>query len=159
MTLFIREAASGDAGLVMGFVRVLADYEKLSHEVEATEADIARDLFGPQPRVFCEIAEWDGEPVGFALWFYTYSTFRGLHGIWLEDLFVDPKCRGKGIGKALMAHLAARCDDEGLGRLEWWVLNWNTPSIEFYKSLGAVMQDEWTVCRVDGAALEALAHK
>lgn len=159
MTLFIRGAAPGDAGLVLQFIRALADYEKLSHEVEATEADIARDLFGPQPRVFCEIAEWDGEPVGFALWFYTYSTFRGRHGIWLEDLFVDPKCRGKGIGKALMAHLAARCDDEGLGRLEWWVLNWNTPSIEFYKSLGAVMQDEWTVCRVDGAALAALVHK
>lgn len=159
MTLFIRGAVPGDAGLVLQFVRALADYEKLSHEVEATEADIARDLFGAQPRVFCEIAEWDGEPVGFALWFYTYSTFRGRHGIWLEDLFVDPKCRGKGIGKALMAHLAARCDDEGLGRLEWWVLNWNTPSIDFYKSLGAVMQDEWTVCRVDGAALAALAHK
>lgn len=157
MSLIIRPAAINDAPIILQFIRDLAEYEKLSHEVDAREDDIARDLFGPEPRVFCEIAEWDGRPAGFALWFYTYSTFRGRHGIWLEDLFVSPEFRGKGIGKALIAHLAKRCTDEDLPRLAWWVLNWNTPSIEFYKSLGAVMQDEWTVCRMDGEALEKLA--
>ena len=157
MTLSIRAAAKGDAKLVHGFITALASYEKLEHEVDATEADIERDLFGPVPKVFCEIAEWDGRPVGFALWFYTYSTFQGRHGIWLEDLFVDPSMRGKGIGKALLTHLARRCVAEGLGRLEWWVLDWNQPSIEFYKGQGGVMQDEWTKVRVDGEALLRLA--
>lgn len=159
MSLTIRRAAPDDAGLIHQFVLKLAEYEKLSHEVEAGEADLARDLFGPEPRVFCEIAEWEGEPAGFALWYYTYSTFLGRHGIWLEDLFVDPDMRGKGIGKALLAHLAKLCSDEGLGRLEWWVLDWNEPSIQFYKAQGAVMQDEWTVCRVNGPALIDLAAK
>lgn len=159
MSLVIRSAVAGDEALILSFIRKLADYEKLAHEVEATEADIARDLFGSQPRVFCEIAEWGGKPVGFALWYYTYSTFRGRHGIWLEDLFVDPDDRGHGTGKALLARLAKRCADEGLGRLEWWVLDWNAPSIAFYKAQGAVMQDEWTVCRVDGDALGELAGK
>jgi GNAT superfamily N-acetyltransferase len=157
MSVSVRQAVSGDEEIVFDFINALAVYEKLAHKVEATSDDIARDLFGPNPRVFCEIAEVDGKPVGFALWYYTYSTFRGKYGLWLEDLFVDPAVRGAGAGKALMAHLAARCVDEGLARFEWWVLNWNTPSIEFYKSLGAVMQDEWTVCRMDGAALEKLA--
>lgn len=159
MSLVIRAAVPGDSGLVMGFIKALADYEKLSHEVEAAEVDIDRDLFGDTPRVFCNIAEWDGKPAGFALWYYTYSTFRGRHGIWLEDLFVDPEFRGKKIGKGLMAHLAQICSAEDLARLEWWVLDWNKPSIEFYKSLGAEMQDEWIVCRMDGAALERLGHK
>ncbi len=141
------------------FIVKLAEYEKLSHEVEASENDIADNLFGDNRKVFCEIAELEGEPVGFALWFYTFSTFQGRHGIWLEDLFVEPEARGKGIGKALLAHLARRCIDEGLGRFEWWVLDWNEPSIEFYKSQGAVMQDEWTVCRVSGTDLAALAGK
>ena len=157
MSLNIRRTTENDTSIILQFIRDLAEYEKLSHEVDACEADISRDLFGPDPRVFCEIAEWDGKPAGFALWFYTYSTFRGRHGIWLEDLFVGPEFRGKGIGKALIANLAKRCVDEKLPRLAWWVLNWNTPSIDFYKSLGAVMQDEWTVCRVDGDALEKLA--
>jgi len=157
MSLNIRRTTENDTSIILQFIRDLAEYEKLSHEVDACEADISRDLFGPDPRVFCEIAEWDGKPAGFALWFYTYSTFRGRHGIWLEDLFVGPEFRGKGIGKALIANLAKRCADEKLPRLAWWVLNWNTPSIDFYKSLGAVMQDEWTVCRVDGDALEKLA--
>lgn len=159
MGVTIRQAAKSDVGHVLKFIRDLAEYENLSHEVEATEAEITRDLFAATPRVFCQIAEWEGEAVGFALWYYTYSTFRGRHGIWLEDLYVDEKCRGKGAGKALMIDLAQRCVREGLARFEWWVLNWNQPSIEFYKSLGAEMQDAWTVCRVDGKALSALAKR
>lgn len=151
--LSIRPAVADDARLIMQFIAALAEYEKLSHEVVASEADITRELFGPTPKVFCEIAEWAGEPVGFALWFYTFSTFQGRHGIWLEDLFVDPSMRGKGIGKALLIQLARRCVAEGLGRFEWWVLDWNAPSIEFYRAQGGVMQDEWTKVRVDGAAL------
>lgn len=153
MTLAIRNAVEADAALILRFVNDLAAYEKLSHEAKATEADIVRDLFGASPKVFCEIAEGDSRPVGFALWFYTYSTFQGRHGIWLEDLFVEPEARGHGIGKALLVNLAQRCVREGLGRLEWWVLDWNAPSIEFYKSQGGVMQDEWTKVRVDGEAL------
>jgi GNAT superfamily N-acetyltransferase len=151
--LTIRSATADDAGLIVQFIAALADYEKLSHEAKATEADILRDLFGADPKVFCEIAEWEGKPVAFTLWFYTYSTFQGRHGIWLEDLFVDPALRGKGIGKALLVNLARRCVAEGLGRFEWWVLDWNEPSIDFYKSQGGVMQDEWTKVRVDGEAL------
>lgn len=154
--LAIRPATAADASLIVDFIRQLAVYEKLEHEARASAADIERDLFGPDPKVFCEIAEWAGNPVGFALWFYTYSTFQGRHGIWLEDLYVDPAMRGKGIGKSLLVHLARRCVKEGLGRFEWWVLDWNEPSIEFYKSQGGVMQDEWTKVRVDGEALLAL---
>jgi len=156
MTLSIRPATPDDAALIVRLIRDLAVYEKLEHEAKATPEDIRRDLFGASPRVFCDIAEADGAPVGFALWFYTYSTFQGRHGIWLEDLFVDPAARGKGAGKALLKHLAQRCVRENLGRLEWWVLDWNTPSIEFYRSQGAVLQDEWTKCRVDGEALQKL---
>ncbi|MGN6095536.1 MAG: GNAT family N-acetyltransferase [Bosea sp. (in: a-proteobacteria)] len=156
MTLSIRPVRAGEAGLVLGFIKELAEYEKLLHEVVASEADIADSLFAESPRVFCEIAEWDGEPVGFALWFYTYSTFRGRHGIWLEDLFVRPEQRGRGIGKALMARLAQRCVDEGLPRMAWWVLNWNEPSRVFYRSIGAKAQDEWTVKRLEGEALARL---
>ncbi len=159
MSLSIRGATEADAGLIVRFIEALAEYEKLLHEAKATEADVLRDLFAPEPRVFCDIAEWEGEPVGFALWFYTYSTFQGRHGIWLEDLFVNPEARGRGIGKALLAHLARRCRREGLGRLEWWVLDWNEPSIEFYKSQGGVMQDEWTRVRVDGEALLTLGEQ
>ena len=153
MALQIRPAAAGDAAQIVRFIADLAAYEKLSHEANATEADIVRDLFGDNPKVFCEIAEWDGQPVGFTLWFYTYSTFQGRAGIWLEDLYVDPALRGKGVGKALLVNLARRCVAEGLGRFEWWVLDWNAPSIDFYKSQGGVIQDEWTKVRVDGDAL------
>lgn len=156
--LVIRPAVRGDAALVVQFIAALAAYEKLSHEAKANEADIVRDLFGDNPRVFCEIAEWEGKPVGFTLWFYTYSTFQGRHGLWLEDLYVDPAMRGKGIGKALLVNLARRCVAEGLGRFEWWVLDWNESSIDFYKSQGGVMQDEWTKVRIDGEALLALGR-
>lgn len=153
MSLVIRPAIAEDAATIVAFVLALAKYEKLEHEAKASEADVVRDLFGAEPKVFCEIAEWEGKPVGFALWFYTYSTFQGRHGIWLEDLYVDPELRGKGIGKALLTDLARRCVREKLGRFEWWVLDWNEPSIEFYKSQGGVMQDEWTKVRVEGDAL------
>ncbi len=156
--LVIRAATPGDAPLIYGFVRELAEYERLSHAVEATQADVARDLFGPEPRVFCDIVEAAGEPIGFALWFYNYSTFRGRHGIYLEDLFVRPSARGKGAGKALLRRLAQRCVDEGLGRLEWAVLDWNQPAIGFYDALGAQAMSEWIVRRLTGEALEALAR-
>jgi GNAT superfamily N-acetyltransferase len=115
-------------------------------------------LFGANPRLFCEIAEWDGEAVGFAVWFINFSTFSGRSGIYLEDLFVRPALRGRGIGKALLVHLARECVANGWSRLQWSVLDWNTPSIEFYKSLGAVLMDEWTICRVGGSDLTALAQ-
>ena len=158
MSLSIRPAVPGDEALILSFIRALAEYERLSDEVSLKEADLTRDLFGATPRVFCDIAEWEGAPAGFALWFYNYSTFRGQHGLYLEDLFVSPEHRGKSIGKALLAHLAKRCAEEGLGRFEWWVLDWNTPSIDFYKAQGAQLMDEWTVCRVDGAALVTLGR-
>ena len=153
----VRPAQPGDAELIVGFIRGLAEYEKLLHEVEATEAMIAEALFGANPRVFCDLAEWNGEVAGFAVWFVNFSTFSGRAGIYLEDLFVRPALRGKGIGKALLTHLARECVANEWSRLQWSVLDWNTPSIEFYKSLGAVMLDEWTVCKVGGPALAALA--
>jgi GNAT superfamily N-acetyltransferase len=159
MTLAIRPAAPSDAASIFDFIRELAEYERLAHEVDATETDIARALFGPNPRVFAEIAKWDGEPVGFALWFYNFSTFRGRHGIYLEDLFVRPAFRSKGIGKALLRHLARRCVAEGLARLEWWVLDWNEPALRVYRSLGAVPMEGWTVQRMTGEALRQLAEE
>jgi diamine N-acetyltransferase len=158
MTLEIRPAKPGDEGLVLEFVRKLADYEKLLHEVAASEADIREALFGATPRCQCDLAYWNGEPVGFALWFYNFSTFAGKAGIYLEDLFVEPQFRGKGIGKALLKNLARRCVEEGLPRLQWSVLNWNEPSIAVYKAMGAKPVDEWTVYRVTGPELEALAR-
>jgi GNAT superfamily N-acetyltransferase len=153
----VRVATIADVPLIHQFIRELAEYERLLHEVEASEADIRRDLFGENPRCFCEIAEHEGQPVGFALWFYNYSTFRGRAGIYLEDLFVRTEARGVGAGKALLRRLAQRCIDADLGRLEWAVLNWNAPSIAFYDSLGASAKTEWTVRRLDGEALETLA--
>jgi len=155
--LTIRPAEPKDAALVFDFVRELADYERLAHEVVATEADLAAALFSAQPRVFCDIAEWKGVPAGLALWFYNFSTFRGQHGIYLEDLYVRPDHRGRGIGKALLAHLAARCGLEGLARLDWAVLDWNAPSIAFYQSLGAFPQADWVGYRLTGKALAELA--
>lgn len=158
MTLTIRPAVPADTDLIYRFIRELADYEKLAHAVEADAADVAAVLFCQHPRAFCEIAEQDGAGVGFALWFYNLSTFTGRHGIYLEDLFVRPAARGVGAGKALLAGLAKRCADEGLTRLEWSVLNWNTPAIEFYDRLGAGRQDEWSVRRLSGGALAKLAQ-
>jgi GNAT superfamily N-acetyltransferase len=158
MSVVVRRADPRDVGLILQFIRDLAEYEKLLSEVEATEADIRRDLFGENPRCFCDIAEADGQPVGFALWFYNYSTFRGRAGIYLEDLFVKPEARGLGAGKALLKRLAERCVEFDLGRLEWAVLDWNAPSIAFYDSLGAAELSDWTVRRLDGEALRRLAE-
>jgi GNAT superfamily N-acetyltransferase len=158
VSLLIRRARPDEAALVLSLVRELAEYEKLSHEVEATGQMIADALFAPNPRLFCDIAEWSGEVAGFAVWFINFSTFSGRSGIYLEDLFVRPALRGRGIGKALLSHLARTCVANDWSRLQWSVLDWNTPSIEFYKSLGAEMLDEWTVCKVTGPALAALAE-
>ncbi|MCC7348485.1 MAG: GNAT family N-acetyltransferase [Variibacter sp.] len=157
MSLAIRPAQAADAGLVLAFVRELAEYERLGHEVDASEAMIAEALFGPGPSVFADIAEWEGEAVGFALWFRNFSSFRGRHGLYLEDIFVRPSHRGKGIGKALLRHLAQRCVREGWTRFEWAVLDWNAPSIAFYEAQGAQLMDGWTICRVSGEALRRLA--
>jgi len=155
----IRRAETKDCALVYGLIRDLAVYEKLLDQVDATEAMIGDALFGENPRAFCEIVSWNGEDAGFALWFYNFSTFRGKHGLFLEDIFVNPDYRGWGLGKALLKHLAQRCVDEGLARFEWSVLNWNAPSIEFYKAMGAEMMDGWTGCRVSGEALVGLAER
>jgi GNAT superfamily N-acetyltransferase len=156
--LLIRRARPDEAGIVLSLIRELAEYEKLLHEVEATEAMIADALFGASPRLFSDIAEWNGEVAGFAVWFVNFSTFSGRPGIYLEDLFVRPALRGKGIGKALLSHLAKECVANNWSRLQWSVLDWNAPSIAFYKTLGAVMLDEWTICKVAGPALNALAR-
>jgi GNAT superfamily N-acetyltransferase len=156
MTVAIRPVCPGEAGLVFGFVRELAAYERLLDAVDATEAMIDAALFGPSPRVFCDIAEWAGEPAGFALWFANFSSFRGRHGLYLEDLFVRPAFRRPGIGSALFRHLARRCVTQGWTRFEWAVLDWNAPSIAFYQSLGADLLTEWTICRLTGDALARL---
>ena len=157
-TVTVRVASPADTALIMSFIRDLAEYERLLHAVEATEADIRRDLFGENPRCFCEIAEANGVPVGFALWFYSYSTFSGRAGIHLEDLFVTPSARGLGAGKALLRRLAQRCMDADLGRLEWAVLDWNQAAIEFYDSLDAIALNDWTTRRLYGEALQRLAE-
>ena len=143
--------------MIHQFILDLADYEKLLDTVTAIEADTAAALFGENPHAFADIAELDGQPVGFSLWFYNYSTFVGRHGIWLEDLFVRPSARGSGAGKALLVNLARRCVDEGLGRFEWSVLDWNAPSIAFYDSLGAATMDEWLIRRLTGDGIRKLA--
>lgn len=154
----VRDATRADAALILGFIRGLADYERLLHEVSASEADIEAALFSAQPRAFCDIAEEDGAPVGFALWFYNFSTFEGRCGIYLEDLFVIPEARGSGAGLALMRRLARRCRDEDLRRLEWQVLDWNAPTIAFYDRLGATAKSEWITRSLSGDALAALAE-
>ena len=157
LSLSIRPAARADAALILALVGELAEYERLAHEVDATEARLAAALFGENPRVFCAIAEWDGAPAGFALWFYSFSTFRGRHGLYLEDLFVRPRFRGEGLGRLLMSFLARLALERGCGRFEWWVLDWNSDAIRFYRDLGATGMDEWTVQRIAGDALRQLA--
>jgi GNAT superfamily N-acetyltransferase len=154
----IRAATPDDVPAILRLVRDLAEYEKSLHEVEATEDDLREALFAPDPKVFALIAEHEGGPVGFALWFLSYSTWVGRHGIYLEDLYVDPAIRGKGYGKALLTELARIAHDRGYGRVEWAVLNWNKPSIDFYEALGARPQDEWTTYRLTGKALKDLAQ-
>ncbi len=155
--ILIRPAAMDDVGVILGFIRQLADYERLSHEVDATESDLAEALFGARPYAEVILAEADGVPAGFALFFHNFSTFRGRPGIYLEDLYVSPGYRGRGIGRALLAHLAALAVERGCRRLEWSVLDWNEPAIGFYRSLGAAPMDEWTVFRLTGEALHQLA--
>jgi len=154
----IRSASESDVQLILQFIRDLAEYERLAHKVVATEEQLRASLFG-SPR-FAEviIGEEDGVAVGFALFFHNYSTFLAQPGVYLEDLFVKPEARGRGYGKALLARLAQLARERGCGRVEWAVLDWNTPSIEFYKSLGALPMDDWTVFRLTGDALEALAN-
>jgi GNAT superfamily N-acetyltransferase len=157
LSLSIRSATPADISLIGQFIRDLAEYEKLAHEVRFDEAVMAQKLFGP--RTFAEvlIGEIDGTPQGFALFFHNFSTFEGRPGIYLEDLFVRPDARGSGLGKALLGKLAALAVERDCARLEWSVLDWNTPAIDFYKALGARPMDEWTVYRVDGDALTDLA--
>ena len=155
--ILVREASAADVPLILSFIRELAEYERLTHEVVATEDGLRETLFGEHPYAEVLIAEHDGSPAGFALFFHNYSTFLARPGIYLEDLFVRPPFRGAGIGKELLIRLARLARSRGCGRLEWWVLDWNEPSIGFYEKLGAVPMDDWTVYRVSGAALEGLA--
>lgn len=157
MTVTIRAATPADLPLIAQFIRDLADYEKLAHEVRFDEATLGEKLFGARPYAEVVIGEIDGAAQGFALFFHNFSTFEGRPGLYLEDLFVRPAARGSGLGKALLAHLAKLCVERDCARLEWSVLDWNTPAIGFYQGLGARMMDEWTVMRVDGAALVGLA--
>lgn len=155
-----RPAAEADVPLLLDFIRELAEYEKLAHEVVASEDSLLRNLFGDGWRgAEAVIAEADGEPAGFALFFHNFSTFLGRPGIYLEDLYVRPEYRGAGVGRGLLAHLARLAVERGCGRLEWWVLDCNDPAIGFYRSLGAVSMDDWTVYRVAGEALERLADE
>lgn len=155
--LVIRPAVPTDTALIFQLICELADYEKLSHEVVTDEQQLGRHLFGPRPYAETLIAEWDGAPAGFALFFHNFSTFLGRPGIYLEDVFVRPEQRGRGIGRALLARLARIGEERGCGRMEWWVLDWNDPAIGFYRRLGAVAMDEWTVFRLTGEPLARLA--
>ena len=155
--LVIRFAVEDDTPLILQFIKDLAEYEKLSHEVVADRDALRATLFGDDPAAEVLIAELDGVPAGFALFFHNYSTFLARRGLYLEDLFVRPEHRGRGIGRKLLERLASIAVERGCGRFEWWVLDWNEPAIRFYESLGATAMDEWTVFRVDGEALKDLA--
>ena len=158
MSVSVRTAARPDCVLVAALIGELAVYERLAHEAKATPQEIEAALFGPSPRAFCEIVEVDGEAVGFALWFYNFSTFVGRSGLYLEDLFVRPQARGRGAGKALLKALAKRCVAEDLGRMEWAVLDWNAPALAFYDALGSRSLDDWRIRRLTGEALAKLAQ-
>lgn len=153
----IRPATIADTDEILALIYELAVYEKAPDDAKATREQLIEGFFGPDPKVFCEIVETDGAIAGLAIWFLNYSTWQGKHGIYLEDLFVRPQYRGKGYGKALLKHLAAICEERGYGRFQWWVLDWNTPAIDFYKSLGAKAMDSWTVYRVSDEDLKKLA--
>jgi GNAT superfamily N-acetyltransferase len=157
VSIAIRAARPDDSALIFSLVRELAEYEKLTGEVCATEEAIAAALFAPEPRVYCDVAEWNREAAGFTTWFLNFSTFRGRHGIFLEDIFVRPKFRKQGIGRALLKRLAARCVEQGYGLVEWAVLDWNEPAIAFYRSLGAEIRNDWRICRLSGETLQAFA--
>ena len=154
----IRPAERKEVGAVLQLIHDLAHYEKAPNEVEATEKELLSTIFAENPKVFCDVLEVDGDIAGMAIWFLNYSTWQGKHGIYLEDLFIKPEYRGRGYGKALLQHLAKICEERGYGRFQWWVLDWNSPAIEFYRSLGAVAMDEWTVYRVSGRALKELGQ-
>jgi GNAT superfamily N-acetyltransferase len=154
----IRSAVMDDCKLILQFIFALAEYEKLAHEVVATESSLRKTLFGSKPGAEVLIAEWQGKPAGFALFFPNYSTFLGRSGIYLEDLFVMPEFRGSGLGKALLAQLARLTLQREGGRLDWSVLDWNQPSIDFYRSIGAISLDAWTQFRLRGEALSKLAE-
>lgn len=156
--LSIRRAEPADAELVFTLVGELAEYENLQHEVAAKPEDIAAALFAPEPRLFCDIAEWNGAPAGFAVWFLIFSTFSGRYGLYLEDVFVRPAFRRNGIGSALLKRLAQHCVEQGYARFEWAVLDWNAPAIGFYESIGAKIMHEWKLCRLTGAALANFAN-
>jgi len=152
----IRPAKVGDLPEILQLIRDLAVYEKAEHEVLATVEELNATLFGEVPQVFAHVVEVDGKLVGIAIWFLNYSTWLGKHGIYLEDLYVQPKFRGQGFGLALLKELARICVERGYPRFQWWVLDWNSPAIEFYRSHGAVAMDEWTVHRITGDALKKL---
>ena len=153
----LRRASRDDSALILSLIRELAEFEKLLHEVQATEETLSEHLFGTQPRAEVLIAEVDGQTAGFALYFHNFSTFLGKPGLYLEDLYIRPAFRGRGYGRSIMQQLARIAVDRGCGRFEWWVLDWNHPAVEFYRSLGAESMSDWTVQRVSGAALLALA--
>lgn len=153
----IRSATADDVPLVLEFVKALAEYEKLSGHVTATETTLRESLFGPQPGAEVLLASENDTPVGFAVFFHNFSTFLGVKGLWLEDIFVKPAFRGRGHGKALLLHLARIAHERGCGRFEWSALDWNTPAWDFYRALGAVPLEDWTMFRLTGAALERLA--
>ncbi len=157
MSVTIRAAQRGDAPLVLQFIRELADYEKLSDKVEATVPLLDAALFGEPPRAFCDLAESQGEPAGFALWFPTFTSFKCRPAIWLEDIFVREAYRRRGVAKALLAHLARRCRTQGFAQIEWAVLDWNEPAIRFYKAHGADFAPQWRMCSLSGAPLAQLA--
>jgi len=153
----VRRVREADVPAVVRLVHDLATYERAPHECHLTDDQLAAALFGPAPALFGHVAVVGGEVAGCALWFLNFSTWRGVHGLYLEDLYVEPAHRGRGLGRALLAALAAECVQRGYSRLEWAVLDWNAPSIAFYRSLGAVAQDDWTIFRLTGAALGTLA--
>ena len=154
----IRPSRKDEALIILQLIKDLAEYEKAPNEVKATEREIIETIFSDNPKVFCDFVEVDGDIAGMAIWFLNYSTWQGKHGVYLEDLYVKPEYRGRGYGKALLQHLASICNERGYGRFQWWVLDWNSPAIEFYRSLGAEAMSEWTVYRVSNEPLRRLGE-